>query len=479
MENNVLEISEFLKRDQIKINEKFIIFHDHVPENYEAFIYKITLEFLGDGLPPWGKKKYYIGWHKGLLQDVITQKYLTSSKSLDEIIPRDDVKIHYDIFAFGTEEDMASLEVRELNKVKAIKNPEFFNKNAGGGLYVVPSKNNKKTNKTKNHIKKMLDNVRLNNYSISFYDRKLLVKLKRTQVRVESIIIDHIKEMIDRLTQISDPKEFDPICVLLSEDGDKEKSIIIGGNHSADALKSVKTLSGLYAIEVPYVDWKLLSESELQSFGMALNPQPKKINMPTSVVDAANWVINTIKEKNLYKVNKKTGEREPDFTNQEITDYMTDILGFTGHVKRGEVTKKARGLWQQDIHLKLGVNFLDFSDESLENDKKLEKWYKNQKKSKEAYKYEIIKASAGDSLFKRIFRHLCIFDEQTDEPIGFHEKVFVFIYFPRLDIVNSDAWKHQYKEFEFLCKNFLNMHKGFEISWQILPHLSSEIILDS
>ena len=89
------------------------------------------------------------------MQDVITQKYLTSSKSLDEIIPRDDVKIHYDIFAFGTEEDMASLEVRELNKVKAIKNPEFFNKNAGGGLYVVPSKNNKKTNKTKNHIKKM------------------------------------------------------------------------------------------------------------------------------------------------------------------------------------------------------------------------------------------------------------------------------------------------------------------------------------
>ena len=87
MENNILDINEFMSKTKFSINERFTLTHFNIlPEEYEAFCYKMTISYLGEGVAPWGNKKYYIGWHKGNIEDVKTQKYISSSKEINEII---------------------------------------------------------------------------------------------------------------------------------------------------------------------------------------------------------------------------------------------------------------------------------------------------------------------------------------------------------------------------------------------------------
>ena len=422
MENNILDINEFMSKTKFSINERFTLTHFNIlPEEYEAFCYKMTISYLGEGVAPWGNKKYYIGWHKGNIEDVKTQKYISSSKEINEIIVRNDIEIQYDIIAVGNCHAMATLEQSELKKVKAKSNPSFFNKNQGGGLYVVSPKNSKNisTDELKERLKRLINNILNRKYPETFYDRNLLFRLRAIQVRLNFLLADHVQELSEVLCIIDNPKDFDPICVLLSEDGQKEKSIIINGNNSVAALKKIKTLSGFYAIEVPYEEWKDLSDTDLRSLGMALNPRPEKISMATSKEDAAAWVVSVIQDKKLYSVDKKTGEMLPQWTHDYIKEYLTDIFGFKSHVSRGEITKVAKRLWEENIQFQLGNNFLDFSDKGLDNHEELKKWYDIQVNSKKGYNYDlIIKASAGINLFKRIFSDVFKTDPNTKALIG-------------------------------------------------------------
>ena len=91
--------------------------------NYEAYVYKITVKIIG---------KIYIGYHKGLFND----SYFNSSE--DEQMKKDLSKYDYDIelIATGTKEDMTYLEHKMLKEVDAKNNPMYYNKTNGGSKFL-------------------------------------------------------------------------------------------------------------------------------------------------------------------------------------------------------------------------------------------------------------------------------------------------------------------------------------------------------
>ena len=135
------------------------------PETYEALCYQIDIR---DTLL--NSTKHYIGWHAGSVEDIENQKYLHSSKcpELEQAIENPDNIITYSIIAFGSSNEMATLEHTELAKVHAITNSSYFNKSNGGGRYVL------NLSKQQKMIDNIIDNISSNKYPIVFYKKSKL-----------------------------------------------------------------------------------------------------------------------------------------------------------------------------------------------------------------------------------------------------------------------------------------------------------------
>lgn len=467
--NNVNVVNLFdEKYEEVKINDKLTVvyYNKQEKENYNAFVYRICISYIGKDEIPWGKKKFYVGWHKGTINDVYSQKYICSSDEVIKILTREDVKITYKILDFcRSSKDACTLEHRYLKEVDARNNPEYFNKSNGGGKNLVPSKNLNQCQNNLQHIQNMMNNIKNNKYSCKFYKTQQLVDMKHIQVRTEQYVKEHVDQLRDSFTTIGDPKNIDPIHILMPKD-DNTTPTIIGGNHSVAAVEKIKTHNGLYAIEIPYSDWHMLSDSELQSFGMTLNPQPEKVREPTSYDDAANFVVNFIKEFNLYKNDC------PTFNDQMIRDHL-NMLGFTSAASKGEITKRAKKIYEENAQLALGVNFLDFSDNGLKANHKLKKWFEKQKKNREHHYGEVVyKVSAGDDIFKQITKTLFKYDERGSV-IDWPKKIYVYIYFPNLGIEKSISWKKNYANFCTMIDRLL-VPEAITIKHEILSCLSTD-----
>ena len=94
---------------------------------YNAYVYRITIIF------PDGRKKIYIGAHKGSIYD----SYDFSTENPEFLEDLKNNEYYFEIIAKGTEYDMFDLENQMLEKVDA-KNPdnkEYYNNTNGGSRY--------------------------------------------------------------------------------------------------------------------------------------------------------------------------------------------------------------------------------------------------------------------------------------------------------------------------------------------------------
>jgi len=463
--SNVVDLFDE-KYEEVKINDKLTVVYDNKQEkeNYNAFVYKICISYIGkDEI-----QKFYVGWHKGTINDVYSQKYICSSDEVIKILAREDVKITYKILDFcRSSKDACTLEHRYLKEVDAKHNPEYFNKSNGGGKNLVPSKNLNQCQNNLQHIQNMMNNIKHNKYSLKFYKTQQLVDMKHIQVRREQYVKEHVAKLRDLFTAISNPKNIDPIHILMPKDpkDDNTAPIIINGNHSVAAVKKIKTHDGLYAIEIPHSDWHMLSDSELQSFGMNLNPQPEKVREPTSYDDAANWVVNYIKEFNLYK-------NDCPIYNHPLIQNHLNILGFTSAASKGEITKRAKKIHEENAQLALGVNILDFSDDGLKANDDLYRFFEKAKKHREdTFGETVFKVSAGDDIFKQITKTLFKYDE-SGSVIGWPKKIYVYIYFPNPGIEKSISWRKNYANFCTIINRLLDP-EAITINYERLSCLST------
>lgn len=438
------------------------------PRSYVAFTYRIDVMEKNSNV-----FKHYFGWHKGNTSDVEAQKYWHSSGNDDLIIALENAdKIVYNILDYGSEIEMATLENKLCSEVDAVNNPLYYNRNNGGGRYCHTVKNF--IDQADDIHQKIMDG----SYPAKLYSKKKLERMLNErsfiQVRVGEFDAEHVRNLRDQmLGKTAD--EFDPIHVLMPEDSNG-LSIIIGGIHSSRAAIKVPTINGLNAVEIPYTDWSKLSPVELEFLGLILNPQPKKPSMPNSLDDAANWVVKTVEEKDLYE-NKGSLPVEPLVPQWNAPEIKAALIkmGF-GATQRGEITKKAKVIWAENQVVRQGDNFVDFSDKSLDENPRVKLWLKNRIDYLLSSKNidRVVKVSAGQHLWSQIQKSLYEYDgkyEVYDHP----SRIVVLIYFPNILFKNKSDWSKSYNTFLHDYKK--GLHHIMNIEIEFLPTRTSEIKL--
>jgi hypothetical protein len=452
--------------DQVKkITDRFLIINKKsTPKNYDAFLYRIDINETEDS-----ETRHYIGWHAGKVDAVETQRYMHSGtdKDLKKAISTGH-KIVYNILDYGDKWEIATKEAAMLSSVNAANNPKYYNKSNGGGKYCVLPNNN-------GVAYTMYLNVQDGKYPITFYDREKIIEIKNNpkniQVRNRKQDPAHIKILKDKmLGKTAD--DFDPIVVLMPKSKDDSLPILIGGKHTVFAMSSTKTMNGLRVVEVPFKEWALLDETDLYAFGLMLNPQQEKVSLPNSIEDAAKWVLSAIKEKKLYKNQLPLSSPEPWFDHNYISTNL-DNMGFCP-TQKGEITKRAKEFWALDVLAKIGVNFLDFKEENLEQDDRLRNWYENKVKSIQDLNNveKVIKISAGQHIWSQIEKNTFEYDKNGDVTHRC-KSVHVLIYWPSILHKNTLAWKKS-------LNTFLETYNGgisniMKIQIEFLPLQSDEI----
>ena len=251
--------------------------------NYEAYVYKITVNDTG---------KKYIGYHKGKFDG--TYHHSSKCPIFQEDFAKGDNTI--ECVATGTSIDMATLEHNMLLEVDAKNNDEYYNKSNGGGMYV-------KTVGKLDDIMELYQLIKNKELTVQMVKKAVIVALlennKNYQARVDNTDTKHVQiladTMMDKHGKIDD---FDPVVVLegFSKDGG---DIILDGNHTTHAAKQVSHVIKIPVMYIPKDVWSQFDETQLQILANLLNPQLEKAAKPGSVDDQIDWIFKNFKNKGV------------------------------------------------------------------------------------------------------------------------------------------------------------------------------------
>ena len=179
--------------------------------------------------------------------------------------------------------------------------------------------------------------------------------------------------------------KIDPIVILKSKDKDG-KSKIIGGNHSRAACLGVKLMDGLDAIEVPYKDWCNLSECDIVTLGLLLNPMEEKVRLPNNLDDIANWIVNCVEEHKLYKnvLPFNPDVKDPWWDHHYIEKYINGMNILTN--QKRSLIQKAKKIYEERTGIKPGINLIDWYDAGVECVPYIKKWLNDHTKHMRKHK---------------------------------------------------------------------------------------------
>jgi hypothetical protein len=422
--------------------------------NYEAFLYKVEVQIFDSP-----NVKYYIGWHAGQIEDILTLTYFHSSTNSEfKSDLENSPKIKNHILYCGTKEEMATMETRMLKSVNAVKNPVYYNKSNGGGKF------SKDLPIDVKKINKIIDDSKLGVYPNVFYNKEKLKRLldngNYIQVRENLRDEDYIQEL--RLLFNGQSADYvDPIVMLMKKDPDADGDII-SGNQRTRAAVSIGTMNGLYAIEIPYEAWCDLSATEIRALGFDYNKRIGKTQKYSSYDDYANFVVSTIIENKLYDCDGK-----PIFDHQSFKD-LFESYGLNAS-QRGEITKRAKRFYALRVNVGHNNNFVSFSDENIKNEPVVKRYYdsvvdfiKNHQDVS-----EIIKVSAGTSIISQLEKHIFSTDTKG-RAIDTHKNVAVIIYHPKPGHKESEEWSKSKSKWE-IWRDKILAPMGIHIHETVLP----------
>ena len=261
---------------------------------YNAYVYRITIIF------PDGRKKIYIGAHKGSIYD----SYDFSTENPEFLEDLKNNEYYFEIIAKGTEYDMFDLENQMLEKVDA-KNPdnkEYYNNTNGGSRYTSVSA------KTEAYVKSLnekLNNGELDEYKVSTPIEEVK-KWEKVQVRADELtdgdFTDSIAAKVN--SKLGDTSILPP-GLSFKEWGNS--SLWVDGNQRLDGIDKSKLGEDIIHWALPKKLWKpLIKKNEIkvttaiEDLASIRNPQvDSPLNMRTK-----DWAELLVKRsKNFEQIN--------------------------------------------------------------------------------------------------------------------------------------------------------------------------------
>lgn len=294
----------------IENSDRVVLIIPEAPENYEGYLYRISVVDTG---------KKYIGYRSKPYDGT----YFYSSEC--PVFAADlakAAKIEYEILDYGYNIDMATKEREMLVEVNAKDNLDYYNKSNGGGIHAIGSFSS---------IDDLYDSI-VNGDLDDYIQNVPIVELmgyERIQVRLEDDA-NHIKNITNRVNDNWGDSNFiqeNYLCHVL------ENYELIDGNHGRRFLNGNHTRKGISKSKVgktaqvptmiiPESIWGKFDETDIEALGLMLNPRDENPRKPTDDVDLKKHLLSRYFKKGIpvdSAINKTWLKDRFHMTSNQIT----------------------------------------------------------------------------------------------------------------------------------------------------------------
>ena len=280
---------------------------------YEAYVYEIKI-FKDEGT------FYYVGWHLGLISDA----YLCSASDPDLKEDYANFDHEFNVIKTGTAFNMAYLEWKMLSEVDAKNNPFYYNKSNGGGKYL------KKHGKIL-MIDKLEEEIKAKYYLAEPTPLSKFIgpgAIVGYQIReIEGTVASHVNLLSYKIDELEgDMFSWEPIVLFEDMNGSGKPKLGQGNHTTTAAIKSSKNykISDIPTQVIPKSVWSKLSEFEIKTLLLRLNPLPEKPSLPSSKDSAVQWLVDNFNNNGVPVKSDSNMEelKKWGFTAHQITPMM-------------------------------------------------------------------------------------------------------------------------------------------------------------
>lgn len=294
-----------------------------IPNNYEAFLYKVIINNHKI-------KNKYVGSKKGLYDRTYYGTPVTHEKEYFEDLGKFDSIM--EILAFGTYQDILYMERKMLVENDAKNNEEYFNASNLSGHQAIGFNA---------HLDYVRDKITNRDCLMTTMAKEKVFDIKAYQVREYDYVPGKCKTLLAKMNDTQGKYCFEqnkkyPVIALEDWFG-KGKHLRIDGKHMTKSAQSCKFVKDLHILWVSRADNKLLEESDVHTLGLSLNPQHEILRDPTSESEAVTWLVSRKKDKNISIKNESNRDelKKWGWSSQKIKALMT---------KAEEIDKKGKAL---------------------------------------------------------------------------------------------------------------------------------------
>ena len=287
-----------------------VIFKVTPPEEYKAFLYKVTIHSNKT-------MKFYGGSKKGMF----TETYYGSPETNKEQYLSDLSKFPstMEILNIGKYVDVLTEERKMLLETNAETNPEWFNASNLSGHQTTGF------NPHLDYVRNKIDN---RDYRMGKLPKQEVYAIAKFQVRDKEYIPGKCTDLLQKMNDTQgrycfEQNEEYPVIVLEDWFG-KGKDYRIDGAHMTKAAQSCKFVKDLHILWISREDNKLLKESDIHTLGLSLNPQFEILRDPSSESESINWLANRKRTQNIGIKNQSNRDELKvwGWSGQKITSFM-------------------------------------------------------------------------------------------------------------------------------------------------------------
>lgn len=272
------------------------------PASYEAYRYSYTnLQ----------NEKKYVGIHMGSVDDAY--QHSSTNEEFQNAFSDSDSEFKFEVFMYGSYNEMRNQEHNTLSKVDARNNPQYYNKTNGFPAYPEPD-----LDKCKAFVEQYLEGV----YNVGKEPIDLHVNMLYIQVRFENdaALQKEIKEKID--DALGNTDKCSPVLVYEGR-GPNGEDLRGDATHTVFGAAQSKHATHIPVARIPYEIHKDFTDAELKAIGNLLNKRPDVIKKPIDKKTAIKHIIDNAEHGVPYNSNNNVA--------------WLKAYGFTGSLSKGQI----------------------------------------------------------------------------------------------------------------------------------------------
>tara|TARA_Y100000296_G_C5141726_1_gene241448 strand:- start:78 stop:1322 length:1245 start_codon:yes stop_codon:yes gene_type:complete len=244
------------------------------PSNYVAYTYRFTILNLNPQMK-------YIGYHKGSVDDIYNHS--SKNKEFAKVFSDSTYEKRFEVLGYGTKFEMMNMEHKELTKVDARNNVEYYNKTNAYPAFPEPDLEK---------VEALYDRIISGEFNVGKESIDIHEKMERLQPRAVNIYSEDQKIIRQKIDDAKGNTDNCTPVLVLEKRGPNGEDVRADGSHTVSAAVASKHCVDVPAARIPPEVHENYSEPELLLLGDIVNASPKIHKKYTDIDTAVKFIID-------------------------------------------------------------------------------------------------------------------------------------------------------------------------------------------